>query len=260
MSSAAPTLDEVVAALTRSHERLVAAVEPLTDDEVTQPSYHDWTIAQVLSHLGSGAEIFGLMVEAGATGKDAPGADALHPVWDRWNAMTPHDQAHNALVSDAAFLEQLAALPLPERDAWRLEMFGGGQDLAAVCRLRLGEHALHTWDVVVALDPEATVSADVVNLLVDTLGGLVGRTGKPGHLTRVKVTTARPERVLLLESGDEGVTLGAAGDDTEADASLTLPAEALVRLVYGRLDEAHTPTVVTAGVDLDQLRRTLPGF
>ena len=82
-----PSLDELTAALTLSHERLVAAVEPLSDDEVTGPSYHDWTIAQVLSHLGSSAEIFTRFVEAGASGKPAPGADDFHPVWDRRNAM-----------------------------------------------------------------------------------------------------------------------------------------------------------------------------
>jgi hypothetical protein len=42
--------------------------------------------------------------------------------------------------------------------------------------------------------------------------------------------------------------------------ALDLPAEAFVRLVYGRLDPDHTPDAVTAtGVDLDLLRRTFPG-
>jgi uncharacterized protein (TIGR03083 family) len=263
-----PSLDQIVAALTLSHERLVATVEPLADDEVTKPSYDDdWTIAQVLSHLGSGAEIFTLILEAGTDGKAAPGADAFHPVWDRWNAMSPQDQARNALTSDAAFLERLAALSLPERDAWRLDFFGGEKDLPAVVRMRLGEHALHTWDVVVALEPDATVSADAVGLLVDTVGGLAARTGQPGHVPTVRVTTERPERQFVLASVEEGVTLKPAssaadeGDEADADATLRLPAEALVRLVYGRLDAEHTPsTVASEGVDLDDLRRTFPGF
>ena len=41
---------------------------------------------------------------------------------------------------------------------------------------------------------------------------------------------------------------------------LSLPAEAFIRLVYGRLDPDHTPASVDArGVDLDLLRRTFPG-
>ena len=41
----------------------------------------------------------------------------------------------------------------------------------------------------------------------------------------------------------------------------TLPAEAFVRLVYGRLDPDHTPSSVSAdGVDLDLLRSAFPGL
>jgi hypothetical protein len=46
------------------------------------------------------------------------------------------------------------------------------------------------------------------------------------------------------------------------DQALELPAEALLRLVVGRLDAAHTPPVaLSAGhVTLDDLRRVFPGF
>jgi hypothetical protein len=39
-----------------------------------------------------------------------------------------------------------------------------------------------------------------------------------------------------------------------------LPAEAFVRLVYGRLDPDHTPPLTSRQVDLDRLRRAFPGF
>ena len=52
----ADPLETVLPALRSSHARLAAVAGPLTADEVTDPSYCDeWTIAQVLSHLGSGA-------------------------------------------------------------------------------------------------------------------------------------------------------------------------------------------------------------
>ena len=42
--------------------------------------------------------------------------------------------------------------------------------------------------------------------------------------------------------------------------TLHLPAEAFVRLVYGRLDADHTPHRVQAdGLDLDDLRKVFPG-
>jgi hypothetical protein len=41
---------------------------------------------------------------------------------------------------------------------------------------------------------------------------------------------------------------------------LRLPAEALVRLVYGRLGPEHTPPAESEHVELDTLRRVFPGF
>ena len=74
------------------------------------------------------------------------------------------------------------------------------------------------------------------------------------------MSASDPQRDFTLESGDT-VTLApsAPGEDPELP-DLQLPAEALVRLVYGRLDPAHTPPVETRGVDLDELRRLFPGF
>ena len=63
----APTLAEVEAALHRSQDRLAAAVAVLAPAELTGPSYDaGWTVADVLSHLGSGAAIADLSLEAGA--------------------------------------------------------------------------------------------------------------------------------------------------------------------------------------------------
>jgi hypothetical protein len=40
-----------------------------------------------------------------------------------------------------------------------------------------------------------------------------------------------------------------------------MPAEAFVRLVYGRLDPAHTPASITGDpADLDHLRQVFTGF
>ena len=55
-----------ISALRHSHNSLRANVEPLGADRLRQGSYcSEWSIAQVLSHLGSGAEIFSLFLEAG---------------------------------------------------------------------------------------------------------------------------------------------------------------------------------------------------
>ena len=49
----------------------------------------------------------------------------------------------------------------------------------------------------------------------------------------------------------------AAADDP---ADLRLPAEAFLRLVFGRLDPGHTPDSVDGADRLEELRTVFPGF
>src|SRR5215471_10824135 len=82
----------LIAVLRRSHDRLASLAEALSEDFLTHISYADaWTVAQVFSHLGSGAEISLLMLE-GALGGPPLDRDAIPPIWDTWNAKTPHQQ------------------------------------------------------------------------------------------------------------------------------------------------------------------------
>jgi len=259
-----PTADAWLAALEHSHRRLADAVAPLSADQVDGPSYdRDWTIAQVLSHLGSGAEIFQLFLEAGLLGEGPPAMDAFQTIWDRWNAKSPVDQAADAVTADRALLDRLAAVDEAGRAAWGLDLLGERRGFEGLVRLRLGEHAVHTWDVVVMDDPHATVAPDAVSLLVDTLDQLVGRIGRPSEEAfRLHVTTTGPARRLLLEADADGTRL-APSDGVPArpgEATVTLPAEALVRLVYGRLDEGHTPVLEGDPAVVDDLRRRFPGF
>ena len=43
--------------------------------------------------------------------------------------------------------------------------------------MRLGEHAVHSWDAVVALDPAASLAPDAVELMVDSMDPVVARVG-----------------------------------------------------------------------------------
>jgi uncharacterized protein (TIGR03083 family) len=249
-----------IEALRHSHDTLRAVTAPLSVDQLRQRSYaRDWSIAQVLSHIGSQSEVFGLFLDAGLSGEDAPGRDAFPPIWDAWNARSPQAQAADAVAADGALIGRFESLDARQRERFRLEVFGMDLDMTGLLRMRLGEHAIHTWDVAVALDPAARVAPDAVGLLVDTLGQLVARSGKPeGTQLRLHVSTTGPERDFTLESG-ETVTL-VPSEDGQSPPELRLPAEALIRLVYGRLDPAHTPPVETRGADLDELRRIFPGF
>jgi len=257
-------LETVLAALGTSHARLAAVVGPLTAEEVAGPSYDDdWSIAQVLSHLGSGAEIFGLILDAGRRGEDAPGMEQFQQVWDRWNAKSPEEQAQDGVAADAAFLAGLGHLDPAEREAWRLSFFGGEQRLSDIAQMRLGEHAVHTWDVAVARDSKAALAEDAVELILGTLPGYAPRVGKPtGESLRVYVTTYDPERRFQLDATPESVSLSPAAPSPlpPGSAVLRLPAEAFIRLLLGRLDDEHTSGAETENVDLAALRRLFPGF
>jgi uncharacterized protein (TIGR03083 family) len=258
---AAPTLDDVEAALARSHETLAAAVSHLDAEQLGGPSYDaEWTVADVLSHLGSGAEISTLLLESGLAGGEGPGFDAFSRIWDVWNAKSPQQQAADSLAANAAFLERVGTLPEEQRRTFSVEMFNGRQDLLGMVQLRLAEHAVHTWDVLVVADPHATVARDATVLLLPGLDDLVARAGQRSEVPlRVAVRTSDPEAAFLLEADGDGPRLTPGGDGA-AEASLQLPAEAFIRLVYGRLDPAHTPPVQADGVDLAALRTIFPGF
>ncbi len=259
----APSLTEVLTALHNSHDRLAATVGPLTAEQLASQSYDDeWTIAQVASHLGASAEIWELYLAAGRAGTDPPGIEHFHAIWGRWNAKPGPHQARDAVAADAALLDQVGRLSAAERESWQLEMFGRHTDLPGMLRMRLGEHALHTWDIVVALEPAATVAGDAVGLIVDSLptrAHWAGR-GSPEPVTVHVVTTDPGREFLLALTADRAGLVPAAGPG-DATATLRLPSEALVRLVYGRLDPDHTPASVEATqVKLDTLRTSFPGI
>jgi uncharacterized protein (TIGR03083 family) len=254
-----------ISALRHSHDRLRASVEPLGLAQLKQRSYaSEWSIAQVLSHLGSQAEIFGLFLEAGLTGQEPPGREEFVPIWDSWNARDQQAQASDALRADEETLVRFESLDGDEQARLHLQVFGMELGATGLARMRLGEHAIHTWDVLVALDPSATVAADAVSLLIDTLGQLAARAGKPdGQQRTAHVSTTDPDRRFILETGEAVTLTPSDGEVTSGPgvSELRLPAEAFVRLLYGRMDEAHTPSATeVAGVELDELRQVFPGF
>ena len=74
------------------------------------------------------------------------------------------------------------------------------------------------------------------------------------------MATTGPERDYVLRNGNE-VSLEP-GTASDAGGTLRLPAEALIRLVYGRADGDHAKGIAleAAEVTLEDLRATFPGF
>lgn len=270
MNPAAPAW---VAALRGSHERLRAVVEPLAVEDLTGPAYpEDWTIAQVMAHLGAGAEILSGRITTVRAGKPDPGRDAYESVSPGWNAREPVDQAADSIAANERLVELFEDLVGGAGAHLRFTVVGREFDLAGLATIRVSEHTMHSWDVAVALDPSATLAASSVALLIDTAPQYairvrwrpIGEEPLPpaDGPHRVRVVTAGPAREFALTLGEK-VRLGPWPGDggPQAPAELHLPAEALLRLLAGRLDPEHTPAELTAtGVPLDALRAAFPGY
>ncbi|HEX3791536.1 MAG TPA: maleylpyruvate isomerase family mycothiol-dependent enzyme [Pseudonocardiaceae bacterium] len=246
-----------IRALHGSHDRFAKLLAPLDDDAVAGRSYADeWSIAQVASHLGSQAEIFGMFLDAALAGEPAPGQEIFQPIWDGWNSRTPRAQVDDSVQADARFVARVEGLTEAQRAGFSLSMFDNHYDLAGFISMRLGEHALHTWDIAVALDPTALVAPDAVELLVDTPTVMASWIGKPEEVGRtVVVETVDPQRTFALTTGPDVALVAGSGA-----ADLRLPAEAFIRLVFGRLDPKHAPAELADNALVADLRVVFPGF
>jgi uncharacterized protein (TIGR03083 family) len=251
-------MDDPFGPLRNSVDRLHRLVRGLDDTQLEGPSYcRDWTIAAVLSHLGSGAVLTQRRLHDARTGTTMPD-EAAQSVWDEWNAKTPRAQADDCLVEDERLLAALDAVPVAERA--RLEFSFGPVSLGfdEAVAARLNEHALHTWDIAVMLDAAARIPPDATSVLVDNLGLIARFTATPtGDEREVRVRTSDPVRHFTVR------LTPAAAELLEGDAGLApdleLPAESFCRLVYGRLDPDHSPPVGANGELLDVVRRVFPG-
>jgi uncharacterized protein (TIGR03083 family) len=253
-----PDAQTWIDALQSSHDHFVRLVRPLTEAEVKQPAYpQEWSIADTASHLGSQSEIMGLYLDAGLTGGPGPGMEDYQPIWDRWNALPPTEQANRSITATEAFVTRMQQTSPSERERFSVSLFGAQADLGDLAAARLAEHAVHTWDIAVALDPTAVVAAEAVALLVDRLPATLAYAGRAVEgVASVTIRTTGPDRTFRLSLSPE-VALEPTED--RGPDPLVLPAEALLRLVYGRLDPEHTPADLT-DPRLSALREAFRGF
>src|ERR1019366_977144 len=237
--------------LASSVDRLAALVHSLTPQQLRQQAYPtEWTVAGVLSHLGSGAVIMRLRID---------GDVDMQAVWDEWNAKDPDAQAADSMRADAALQARLASITPGEAAGLRFRMGPTDMDLTTFIGLRLNEHAVHTWDIEVTFDDSAAIPSAEAELVIGTLAMMAGFAGKPtGTQRTLSVRTKEPERSFEIALRSDGVALSPR--PTPETPDLELPGEALVRLVYGRLDPAHSPTIVGNASDLEELRKAFPGI
>src|ERR1700733_2067750 len=122
MTAADHDVHEWIRAIRASHERLDNIVRRLDAEDLVRPSYcDDWSIAQVLSHLGSGAEMMLTMVDS-AIGESPPMTnDEREGIWAQWNAKEPQQQAADYQVADERLVNRWESLEPDQLERFQAE-------------------------------------------------------------------------------------------------------------------------------------------
>ena len=256
----------VIAQLRLSHDRLVRELEAVGEAGLgEQSACTEWSVGRVVAHLGSGAEIAAMTLEAGRAGdQHGVGQDAMQQVWQLYDALDDRAATTRSSSANAALLDALETLTPSELETLQVPFFTGPTPVSVFAAFRLAEHAVHTWDVAVVRDPAAEVQATAAHIILDAVvvpmvGRLAGDPG-PGDLA-VAVHLGDIDRRLVLEV-EPTVSLREPRPGEEHDAHLDMSTSAFVRLVYGRLGPGRTPDSVAASEPavLDRLRQIFPGF
>jgi uncharacterized protein (TIGR03083 family) len=258
------TPDTLIGLLRRSHNELAAHVTAMSPDQIAGPSYCTaWSIGRVLSHLGSGAELAVNSIDAARTGVAQLDIDARKAIWARWDALNDADAATSYLRYEGDFVSYIEKLSIAEYESVRVPFIGNDLSLAQYLSLRLSEHTLHRWDVEIMAVADAELAAEATTAILDVVHMMVPYLGKPANAAELQ------QLVIAVDLGShssytldihDGVGL-TSGLPAAPDATLRMPAEAFVRLCYGRLDAGHTPGAVRydGPGSLDTLRQLFPG-
>ncbi|MBE8477374.1 MULTISPECIES: maleylpyruvate isomerase family mycothiol-dependent enzyme [Streptomyces] len=261
-------VDVVINALRVGHDSLAAVVRGFDEDDLSRRSgASDWDVSQVLGHLGSGAEIARSVILAALDGCVGLGDGFNFAVWDRWNAMSRQVRARSFLRANESLVALYESLDVGTRARLRVDLGFLTEPfdvVAGTARLRLSEFTLHSWDVRVAFDEHATLDPAATAILLhgkpNLLPWISETEGLKGLRAVIQVNTTDPASTFALRL-QAPVSVDFDVPD-RPDGTLTLPAEAWVRLVAGRLTPRNSPAgVESAGAaDLGLLRAVFPGY
>ena len=257
---------ESIAALRANHDELEEVVARLTPEQLTGPSgASEWTVAQVLSHLGSGAEIT-LATDRGRASRCEPPArgqpDDLGPLGRR-RARGAGGRVRRA--RRAARRDLLEALDAGAARALHRRPRASCRSrrplsVASGCGSTRSPPTPGTpWPGSTTLPGRRGVRRAAARALRRGLGFLLGFSGKADQLAEPTSWSPRRLRSCAI---DDSVTVAAGAARDARPRTFTGPLEAAVRLLSGRLKPEFTPAgvEVTGNVSLDDLRSVFPGY
>jgi uncharacterized protein (TIGR03083 family) len=265
------TVDDArrVARLSRAeYEDLLGYLEKLPPAGWTEQSAcSEWQVYQVVSHIGSQPEIHAGTLNAGLRGAPPMTDDDRKAIWARFDAMQPDEVLPAFKANNDAFVALVDSLSEEELGKTIPWIFGP-TPLASVLAGRLNEQALHNWDVKRVHDTRVKVTAAAVpDLLEVNVPSRVGRLAQPARAEALVGKTIQ----FLYSQPDGAVSVSVEADGAQAtpgnaeapDLTVELPAEALIRLIWGRYDVAGG--VASGELKLsdpalaDALQRLFPG-
>lgn len=270
-SAQAPDFDTVIGAIRREYEvlnRWLAALDARAWQGATACS--EWSVAKVVSHLGSGAEITLQTLEEQLTGGPPADQEARQRVWSHFDSLTAPQPLYDEFRDrNEKYFAYLAALPAARR-AQSVKFFAGELPVAGFALYRLGEFTLHSWDIRVGLDPTARLLASTMGpYLPQALATMNRRANKDAKQaldgTAWNFALWGPvERQFAVIVRDGNVEAADEPPGTPA-ASLRMSTEAFCRLCVGRLplEQAERDGEVDIGGDRAaalRLNELFPGF
>ncbi|MGH9122951.1 MAG: maleylpyruvate isomerase N-terminal domain-containing protein [Acidimicrobiales bacterium] len=251
---------EAIAAARRGRDNIAELAGSMEGvDLLSQSGAGDWTVAKVLSHMGSGAEIGLATLTAG---KADPSSNQA--VWARWDAMSPDEKAESYILWSGRHIDGLEALDDDALANMRVDVgyLPEPINIAFLTELLLSEVGLHGWDVDVAFERTSAVRQYTVPYGIEVMTRFAGLFAQPlGKTGKVEVLTEDTGGEYVIDFTTQGISM-AAGRAEGAEASAAMSAEAFLRLLSGRLAPIYTPpSVIVAGsFTLDDLRQAFPGY
>lgn len=198
-----------------------------------------WTVREVVAHLAEGVERFGMQVRGGLAGDPVEFTMADREARRQVVKALPDDELLSELKRrTGAFFDYLDTLPESELTRVCIPMAAGPAAPASVAVLRLQEPALHYWDILALEQTDATLDFESAALLADYVIGNAPRQTKPDALADLNATYSLDASgpgggPVTITCADGKATVSRGGS---AAADLTLTTEALVRLLWGRVD------------------------